>query len=145
MGVEPCSRQIGIFGGQPVDVQDRLQSFDGEFDLPTQPVQRAEQADRNLFAWKRSQKNDVIGAGERAWIDPVLVLLAGSARLGACFGGRCRRHSDQHQALRARIEPTVRLVPLNWDVERALRARVVEQVHPVDRLTARMGQLQALP
>src|SRR3954464_2807157 len=40
VGVEPTSRSADIPGWEPVDVQQRFQPFEGNLDLPPQPVDR---------------------------------------------------------------------------------------------------------
>ena len=38
VGIEPTSRQLGLLGRQAVDVQQALEPFGEQFDLPAQPV-----------------------------------------------------------------------------------------------------------
>ena len=64
VSIKPSPGQIWVFGGQPIDVQNRLQTLEGEFDLPAQPIQGAKEINRKLCPLQGSQQDDVIGAGE---------------------------------------------------------------------------------
>src|SRR6185503_1655109 len=53
VGVEPGSCEVGILGRQTIDMQDGLQPFDCQLNLPAQPIQGCEQLDRKLLSLKR--------------------------------------------------------------------------------------------
>ena len=73
---------------QPLDMQDRLQTLDGELDLPSQAIKRSDDLDRKLLALERGQEDDVIGGGDCSGIGATLVLAARPPRLGARFRSR---------------------------------------------------------
>ena len=60
VGIKPSAGEIGVFGGQPVDVKDGFQALDDELDLPSHPIECADALDWELVAFERRQQDDVI-------------------------------------------------------------------------------------
>src|SRR6266849_2448844 len=125
-------------------MQDRLQSLDGEFDLPSQAIKRGDKIDRELLALERCQENDIVGAGQRSGIGQTVILAARPPRLGAGLRGCRRRFLDDDEAHIEWLESAVCLVDADGHVERTLLTCAFEELEPVDRLAV-CSHLQAVP
>ena len=59
---DPGSGEPGILGGQPVEAQDRFQSFEGQFDLPANAIEADEQLRREGDRVERGDQDHVSAA-----------------------------------------------------------------------------------
>src|SRR4029450_4835789 len=83
----PCSSQSRIFGWQPVEVEDRFQSLEGQLDLPSHAIEGGEQVRWEGGGIERGDEDQVLGGLKGAGIGAVLVLSGGIGGFLARGGG----------------------------------------------------------
>ena len=88
MRVEPTSRRLGGSGWQPVDVQQRLEPLEREFDLPAQPVGGEHFLGGVSLYRQRGCQDDERGGDQAARIER---LLLAAGRTTQRLAGGCGR------------------------------------------------------
>jgi hypothetical protein len=146
VGVKPRSGEPFVFGGQAVDMHDRLQPLECEFDLPAQSIQRADAIDRKYGRRERGEKDEVLGPGERARVGArTLIFATCLLSRGPCARARFWRLLDQNEPHGDRPERAARLAHLDRHVHRAFRRGFLEHRQPIERLSLRVGEVQTVP
>jgi len=98
VGIEPTSRQLGLLGRQAVDVQQALEPFGEQFDLPAQPVDGDDHRGWIGRAIQRGDEQQIVGGIERLAADAIALALTGPAGGASAAGRSARRLANRDEA-----------------------------------------------
>ena len=146
VSMEPCSCRFIAFCRQEIDVQQRLQALERQFDLPASPIKLGEAFGRKLLDGGTGDEHEKAGALERARIDALaLILLVGAQGFVSRLLGRLGWLGDDEKAHRKRLETPARLFHEHREFERLELSGAREQRRPIERMGLGIGQLERVP